>query len=73
MSDDDIRRLTEEYRKEYSPLITFAQAAAIAHVPLATIYDWSSREKFDDFKSKRGRRVLLALEPFVRFLMSNNE
>lgn len=46
------------------------QAAEIAQVPMGTIYDWSSRGHFNDFKSRRGRRVrLINRDAFVRFLI----
>lgn len=70
MTEIQINILVAEYRKNYRPLITLPEAAEIARVPLATVHDWSSRGLLDAFKSKRGRRVLLELEAFVRFVVN---
>ena len=63
--DDCIR----EYAETYPPLITLDQAAQIAQRSVNTIYDWSSRGLLESFKMKPGKRCLLALDGFVRFLM----
>ena len=70
MSEDDITRLIRTYGDKYPPLITTDEAAEIARAPVATIHDWSSRDLLDGIKSKRGRRVLLDLAGFVRFVAS---
>lgn len=70
MTESKIYELVAEYRRIYPPLITLPEAAEIARVPLATVHDWSSRGLLDGFKSKRGRRVLLELEAFVRFVVN---
>lgn len=62
-------RLLAEYRQKFPPLITLSQAAEIAHVPLATAYDWSARKVFDGFKFKPGRSVLLSRDAFIEFLL----
>jgi len=68
MSQSDLDRLYREYRQQYLALITLDQAAEIAHSNKGTLYDWSSRGLLDGFKTKRGRRVLLDLFGFLRFL-----
>ena len=70
MSAQATERLIAEYRKTYPPLITIDDAAAIARVPVATVYDWSSRGLLDGIKSKRGRRLLIDLHGFINFLLS---
>jgi excisionase family DNA binding protein len=67
----DTTTCLEEYARHYPPLITSEQAARIAQVPVATVYDWSSRGLFDSFKTKRGRRIRLNRDAFVQFLASN--
>lgn len=62
----------DEYATRYQPLITLAEAAEIARCPLGTIYDWSSRGLFSAFKTKRGRRVLLDRNKFLRFLLDDD-
>ena len=59
----------DEYRANYPPWITVEQAAAIAGVPRGTLYDWSSNRLFDGFKAKRGRRIRLHRDSFIRFLV----
>ena len=70
MNDEDIARITAEYAKTYPALIDFRQACEIAHCPLDTVYDWSSRGLFREFKSKPGRRALLDRNAFVRFIVT---
>jgi hypothetical protein len=68
MSDKEVDVLVAQYADKYPPLILGREAAEIARVPLQTIYDWSSRQLLDDFKSKRGRHFLLRRDAFVRFI-----
>ena len=68
MSNEAIERLIAEFRQTFTPLITTDEAARIARTSVSTIHDWSSRNLLDGFKVKRGRRVLLDLAGFVRFL-----
>ena len=72
MSSEDLKQLTGEIAQKYPALITMDEAAEIARVPVKTIYDWSSRELLDSIKSKRGRRVLLIRDGFVRFITGNS-
>ncbi len=64
-------RIFDEYRKKFPPLITLSEAAEIAHVPLGTAYDWSSRGRLDGFKFKPGRSVLLARDAFIEYLLKS--
>ncbi len=66
-------RVFAEYREKFPALITLPQAAEIAHVPLATAYDWSSRGAFDGFKFKPGRGVLLSRDAFIEFLLKTTD
>ena len=70
MTNPDVLRIVAEFRKEYPPLISLLQAAAIAQCPLGTVYDWSSRKLFDDFKIRVGRHCLLDLVGFITFLLT---
>ena len=60
-----------DYAQQYAPSISLDQAAEIAGVPIGTLYDWSSRGQLDAFKSRRGRRVRLVRDEFVRFLLES--
>ena len=73
MTDTATDRLFSEFAKLYPPLITVDDAAAIARVPVATVYDWSSRGLLDAIKSKRGRRLLIDLRGFIEFLIDKEE
>lgn len=59
----------QEYREAYPPLLTFEQATEIADCPMGTIYDWSSRGKFDSFKIRCGRSCRLFRDDFVRWFI----
>ena len=61
-----------DYAQQYAPSISLKQAAEIADVSILTIYDWSSRGELDAFKSRRGRRVRLVRDEFVRYLFESN-
>ena len=73
MDGKDIERICASYAQQFPPLITFKQAAEIAHVPLGTVYDYSSRRLFDGFRTKVGRHVLLDLAAFVTFILTHNK
>ena len=73
MMTDSINKTLAEYAGKYPGMITFKQAAEIAHRAMATIYDWSSRDLFSDFKVKRGRGGLLERDGFIRFLYCGHE
>lgn len=69
MTDNEIAKVTAEYATKYPALISLDQAAAIAQVPIGTLYDWSSRGFLDAFKSVRGRHRRLVRDAFVRWLL----
>ncbi len=50
MTKQELEAIIAEYAERYDPLITLDEAGAIAHVPLGTIYAWSSAGRLDDFK-----------------------
>jgi len=68
MDGNAIESLMTEYRRQYPPLINVVLAAVIARTARATIHDWSSRGLLNAFKTRAGRRVLLARDPFIRFV-----
>lgn len=72
MSDEEERRILDEYARKYPAMITYGQAVEIFQGPINTLYDWSARGLFDAFKA-RGRTVLLGRDAFVRFLIRRNE
>jgi len=71
MSPQDVERIVQQYA-DFPPLLTTEQAATIAQRAVATIHDWSHRGLLDAIKVRRGRRLLLDRDGFVRFLVSTN-
>ena len=69
MTPSDIERISACFAEKYDLLITVEEAAAIARVPEGTVRDWSSRGVLDQFKTRRGRRVLFDRDGFVRWLL----
>ena len=67
----DDKNIAEEYGRHYPPLITVEQAAEISRRKIQTIYDWSSRGLLDASKVKRGGRLLLKRDAFVRFILDD--
>ena len=57
-----------EWSKKFPPLLDADEAATLAHVPLATIYDWSSRGLLDNCAHKR-HRLQIVRNRFIRFLL----
>jgi excisionase family DNA binding protein len=70
MSQDEIDRVLARYSAKYSALLSVKEAAEIAKVPVATIYQWSSQGEFDDCKNRKGKRLRISLDCLVRFLTS---
>jgi hypothetical protein len=74
MTEDQIKLHLAEYAARYPSFLCVEQAAEIAHVPVKSIYHWSSIGLMDAFKAKRGRHVRLSRDAFIRFLSeSSNE
>ena len=67
-----IGSVMDEFSEKYPALITVEQAAEIAQIPPATIHAWSSAGRLDEFKHRRGRRLLLIRDEFVRFLLGQD-
>jgi len=71
MNNSTMEAIISEVAEEYPPLITFQEAAKIARVPKGTINSWSSANQFDEFRSRKGKRVLLHRDSFVRLVLEN--
>lgn len=68
MSDAEIVRAFQG--SDYPPILSVDQAARLAGVPKKTIYDWSSRGLLQDIAVRRGKRLRVLRDRFVRFLFS---
>jgi phage terminase Nu1 subunit (DNA packaging protein) len=73
MDRQNAEEVVQKYLQKYDIVITFEKAAEIARLPLATVYDWSSRGLFNSFRSKKGRHVRLHTEAYVRWLVSDTK
>ena len=69
MEPQDVNQAMKEYANKYPPMLTLVQAAEIIQRPLATLYDWSHRGRFDSFKQRNGREIRLLRDPFLRFFL----
>ena len=56
------------WREKYPPILNVEAAAELAHVPRGTIYDWSSRGELDGCANKKGKRLRILRDRFVRYL-----
>lgn len=61
-----------EWSRTFPPILNLAQAAALAHVEPSTIYDWSSRRLLAGCAYKRGKRLKIHRNRFVRFLFGED-
>jgi len=55
----------------YPAILTLAQAAALAQVPLGTIRDWRSRGLLAGCSSRPGKQVRIWRDRFIKFLFNN--
>jgi hypothetical protein len=62
----------EPWREHFKPVLSVESAASLADVPIATIYDWSSRGLMRGFARKRGKRLRILRDRFVQFLFTED-
>jgi excisionase family DNA binding protein len=72
MSEEAVAELIGEYAALYAGLLRTDEAAEIARVPVKTIYDWSSRGLMRAFSTRRGKRLLIRRDDFVRFVVTSD-
>jgi excisionase family DNA binding protein len=72
MSQEEVEKVVADYAKLYPPLVTAPQAAEIAGVPLATVYQWSSQGDLGVCKSRRGKHVRFSRDCLVRFVAGSD-
>lgn len=56
------------WEDEFPPILTAKSAAKLAGLPVATIYDWSSRKLLTECANRRGKRLHIHRDRFVQFL-----
>ena len=54
-----------QWSTKFPPILTPEQAADLLSVPLATIYDWSSRGLLGDSKLKAGRHLRIKRDRLI--------
>ena len=57
----------------WPPLLTVKQAAELAGVPVGTIYDWSSAGRLENCARKRGKRLLIVRDRFIKEIFDGNK
>ena len=68
MSDSEIVRAFQG--SDYPPILSADQAARLAGVSKKTLYDWSCRGLLQGIAVRRGKRLRVLRDRFVRFLFS---
>jgi len=62
-----------ESSKIFPPILDVGQAAALASVTPATVYDWSSRGLLGNCAVKKGKKLRIIRDRFIRFLFEDEE
>jgi len=60
----------EKWSQAFPPVLTVKAAAQLANVPVATIYDWSSRGLLGGFARRKGKRLRILRDRFIQFLFT---
>ena len=60
-----------QWEQKFPPILLLEQAAELASVSTQTIYDWSSRGLLANCATKRGKRLRILRDRFVKFLFSD--
>jgi hypothetical protein len=58
----------QQWSQAFPPVLSVDAAARLADVPIKTIYDWSSRGLLDNCACKKGKRLRILRDRFIRFL-----
>jgi hypothetical protein len=59
------------WREKFPPILNIAQAAELAGVPKATLYDWSSRGLLSGCARRKGKRLRFLRDRFIKFLFES--
>ena len=72
LSDAEVARAFADphWAKRFPPAINVDQAAELAGVPRATLYDWSSRGLLDDCAVRVGKRLLIFRDRFLKHIFN---
>ena len=72
VTSDEVRATFADpnWSSEFPPLLTVDQAARLAQVPKATVYDWSSRGLLHGCSRRVGKYLRILRDRFVTQLMN---
>ena len=72
LTDDETKELFADpfWAEKFPPILNVEQAAQLINVPIATIYDWSSRGLLDSCKRKTGRHLRILRDRYVKQLFN---
>lgn len=73
LGKEELREMFSDpiWAEKFPPILNVEQAAELAHVPKATIYDWSSRRQLRGCSRRVGKRLRINRDRFVAFLMDS--
>jgi len=58
------------WAERFPPALSVDQAAELAGVPKATVYDWSSRGLLDDCAARVGKRLRIFRDRFLKHIFN---
>ncbi|MEK6262344.1 MAG: helix-turn-helix domain-containing protein [Planctomycetota bacterium] len=72
VTPDEVRATFSDpkWSSEFPPLLTVDQAARLAQVPKATIYDWSSRDLLRGCSRKVGKHLRIHRDRFFTQILN---
>lgn len=73
LTDAEIRDAFSDpqWEERFPPILTIKQAADLAQVPVATIYDWRSRGRLNGCSRRVGRHVRIHRDRYLAFIFSS--
>jgi hypothetical protein len=73
LTDREIAQLFSDtaLAAKYPPILTIAEAAELARVPVGTIRDWRSRGLLDDCSRRIGRQVRFIRDRLIKQLFND--
>ena len=72
LTSDEIAAAFEQsaWATTYPPILSLQQAAELAQVPLATVYQWRSQGKLESCSRKVGKHVRIFRDRFIQYLFN---
>lgn len=73
LSDEEVRAAFDSsWGDRFPPVLTVQQAAELAQVPVATIYDWKSRGRLAGCARRVGRHLRIHRDRFLSHIFDAN-